>query len=345
MDGTARPDRSWRSRLQRQEENVGPVVGANDDSIDAFWRTAVEKYTKCALTKGSDKLNAIWGIAKLVRDAKGVEYAEGLWEQNLEDQLTWWVVECTLRERPSESKEDNLKRDIPSWSWASMDGLIEIPDFLTDKGHFTVKNHSGGALTFEFVKNQRRGSVTKENSSRVGHGENARADVRDSPPELKEKSLKIQCHVGRGSLEKDQKLKRWFLRVNGLDGVDVEARPDLIPDPARAESCQPFFAIMSAKQRVRPIENINVRGEATNEEQDTTHANDDASTVYAEEIVYDGVGILMKEVKDDHFKRTGAFVFRNLSRDQFEQLHESSNNDNLPVGNHDSNLERKIWLG
>ena len=127
LDSASGPDRHWRGRLQEFEGSDEPLAGAKDDSIESFWKAAVWKYTSCNLTKGSDKLIAMWGIAKLVRDEIGIEYGNGLWEKNLEDQLAWRVAECTLVVRPSYSTEWALERKIPTWSWASMDGAIEVP--------------------------------------------------------------------------------------------------------------------------------------------------------------------------------------------------------------------------
>ncbi|KAF1959260.1 HET-domain-containing protein [Byssothecium circinans] len=342
MDSTARPDRRWRGRLQEQEEGGRPVAGANDDSIDEFWRTAVRKYTKCALTKGSDKLVAMWGIAKLVRDAKGVEYAAGLWEQNLEDQLTWRVKECTLRERPSDSKEWNLERDIPSWSWASMDGLIEVPDNLTDVSHYTVKDHSGLPLAFELVDGKGLGPAPEEVAL---NEEVKKTNANDAPPELKEQSLKIQCHVGQARLDQVHMQQRYLLRVDGLDAVDIDAYPDLILDFDKEEDRYPFFAVLSAKQYVRPIENTDEQEEEDTTENDGQMTDDDKSTVYAQEIVFWGLGILMKKAKKEHyFHRTGAFNFRNLSREQFAKLQVTVGSDQSQADIFDPVLGRKIWL-
>src|SRR6266576_3348812 len=65
LDRAATSDRHWRGRLL-ESRSLGyvPVAGANDDSIEHFWNSAVRRYTSCDLTKGSDKLIAIWGIAK-----------------------------------------------------------------------------------------------------------------------------------------------------------------------------------------------------------------------------------------------------------------------------------------
>lgn len=75
MDNAAGPDRHWRGRLQI--EKADDLAGGNDQPLSAYWQTAVRKYTSCNITNRGDKLIALWGIAKLVKDAMLVEYAEG----------------------------------------------------------------------------------------------------------------------------------------------------------------------------------------------------------------------------------------------------------------------------
>ncbi|KAF2636216.1 HET-domain-containing protein [Massarina eburnea CBS 473.64] len=351
MDGIAKPDRRWRGRLQEPENGDGTLDGASDDSIDEFWRSAIRKYTNCALTKGSDKLVAMWGIAKIVRDAMGIEYGAGLWEKNLEDQLTWRVDECTLRERPSESKAWDLERPgIPSWSWASMDGPIEVPPPLTVVRHYTVTNHSGSSLCFQFASGKRPSNALKQAATDASKSELGlttdmiKADTGDAEPELKTQWLDIQGHVGKGTLQQDHSLKKWILWVDGMNGAEIEAFPDLVPDPNQKEDWTQFFAVLSAKQVVKPIEKLVGDNESTEHEEPPIDDGDSSS--YAHDILYAGVGILMKQVKDHHFHRTGAFSFRNASRDVYYKcLQATFGGEDLPSEMFDSTKGRKFWLG
>ena len=57
-----------------------------------------------------------------------------------------------------------------------------------------------------------------------------------------------------------------------------------------------------------------------------------------------GVGILMKHVKDDHFQRTGAFSFRNVSAGSFAKL---QGNDEVKEGSLDGHRDKPgqmFWL-
>lgn len=81
-----------------------------------LWNGLVREYTQCALTKRSDKLIAISGLANLVHETTGDQYVAGLWKSRLAESLDWRVYEPT-------AKIDSEYR-APSWSWASIDGPV-----------------------------------------------------------------------------------------------------------------------------------------------------------------------------------------------------------------------------
>ncbi|KAK5759683.1 hypothetical protein LTS12_010200 [Elasticomyces elasticus] len=76
--------------------------------MQRMWRTSVEGYTQCSLTKQRDKLVAIAGIANMVQVALNEVYFAGLWQENLVEQLAW-------------------RYRAPSWAWPSGEGAIELP--------------------------------------------------------------------------------------------------------------------------------------------------------------------------------------------------------------------------
>lgn len=105
----------------------------------------MRQYTTCNLTNyGSDRLAAIWGVAKIVRDRLRVdcpweEYAAGLWRRGLDRQLAWRVADPTRAQRLPE-----LAARHPSWSWASLRGEILVaPRFVV--GATTGTSPSGEA--------------------------------------------------------------------------------------------------------------------------------------------------------------------------------------------------------
>ncbi|KAF2093753.1 HET-domain-containing protein, partial [Rhizodiscina lignyota] len=143
IDTISGTDRHWRQRLQDPSlPQQGPLAGEATDSLEQFWKRAVQSYTKCNLTNGGDKLVAIWGVAKLVRAALDEEYCVGMWERNFKEQLAWRVADCRTSSRPRPLR-------APSWSWASMDGAIELQDRLTSERLYAISSHDGKEIAFD----------------------------------------------------------------------------------------------------------------------------------------------------------------------------------------------------
>ena len=121
-------------------------TGTADPSLETLWRTAVRKYTACELTHyGDDRLAAIWGVAKIVRDHLRVDdtseqYGVGLWTTRLDEQLAWKVVDYSKAERMKELNK------WPSWSWASVRGEIETVVRFGAERRWRVGGFDGGVV-------------------------------------------------------------------------------------------------------------------------------------------------------------------------------------------------------
>jgi hypothetical protein len=91
------------------------------------WSDAVESYSKCSLTMSKDKLVAIAGLAKLLKESFGehTEYMAGLWIHHLFLHLVWepqpyrysFTGKSPRQKRPTEYR-------APTWSWASIDNPV-----------------------------------------------------------------------------------------------------------------------------------------------------------------------------------------------------------------------------
>uniref|UniRef100_A0A8H7TPG6 Heterokaryon incompatibility domain-containing protein n=1 Tax=Bionectria ochroleuca TaxID=29856 RepID=A0A8H7TPG6_BIOOC len=77
------------------------------------WYEIVENYSQRNLTNHTDKLVAIQGLARFVP----CHFVAGLWKEAFALNLLWML------ERSSQPK-GRPRRDIPTWSWASVDGPI-----------------------------------------------------------------------------------------------------------------------------------------------------------------------------------------------------------------------------
>jgi Heterokaryon incompatibility protein (HET) len=77
------------------------------------WHNFLCGYGPRKLTKGSDKLPALSGIAEVFSKRLGDRYVAGLWQNSMIEGLLWQGMQ--LQNAP-ESR-------APSWSWASVDGI------------------------------------------------------------------------------------------------------------------------------------------------------------------------------------------------------------------------------
>ena len=81
------------------------------------WTTIVEIYNKGALAYETDRLVAIGGIAAEIHHSLKIDYFAGLWRRDFARQLLWQCLPWNHASRPK-------KYIAPSWSWASVTGLI-----------------------------------------------------------------------------------------------------------------------------------------------------------------------------------------------------------------------------
>lgn len=128
-----------------------PDTIANPQDRDRYrrshdiWRRLGNMYARCELTQpDKDKLMAISGLAKATQRELGDEYLAGLWKGNLVGDLLWRVRKTRRQIRGSVPDGFNLRRwdystratnyRAPSWSWASVDGLVEFGEYLDISG-------------------------------------------------------------------------------------------------------------------------------------------------------------------------------------------------------------------
>ena len=90
-----------------------------DYRLYRIWMNMVNLYTKRHLTKSSDKLVAISGLAKLIaaRLVNQDVYIVGLWKHNLLLHMLWRISSHAQVSRPKPYR-------APSWSWASVEGTM-----------------------------------------------------------------------------------------------------------------------------------------------------------------------------------------------------------------------------
>ena len=92
-------------------------IGKNNLSVVYNqWRLLVQEFTACGLTRATDRLPAIAGLADEYGKITGDSYIAGHWLEDLPRSLLWSVLKDGKRAKPYRA---------PSWSWASIEGHIE----------------------------------------------------------------------------------------------------------------------------------------------------------------------------------------------------------------------------
>jgi hypothetical protein len=82
-----------------------------------MWRNIVTHYSRRSLTRETDKLPALSGLAAIFQRSQNLTYMAGLWREDANSLL--WQIDGFMR-----TADENLKPKIlsraPSWSWASV---------------------------------------------------------------------------------------------------------------------------------------------------------------------------------------------------------------------------------
>lgn len=151
VDGQAlRHARLSRGRLKNGKyTDIDAHMGLAVPSIYCFevWKRVVETYSKLRLTKATDKLIALAGIAKImsrrILNGRDEDYVAGMWRNNLESQLLWRVDPAVRKDGTYDFHSERPGMDeyrAPSFSWAAIDSErgINYGD-VTDFGEGVVK--------------------------------------------------------------------------------------------------------------------------------------------------------------------------------------------------------------
>ncbi|KAI0376402.1 HET-domain-containing protein [Hypomontagnella monticulosa] len=119
------------------------------------WSTIITLYSGTKLTVPSDKLVAVSGLAKDVRKRLQCvrpgehRYLAGLWEDVLMETLLWYVQVGSPARRAADYR-------APSWSWASLDGNLIMPDMFLEE---TIELSSILSTDMEFLGGDDTGEV------------------------------------------------------------------------------------------------------------------------------------------------------------------------------------------
>ncbi|KAM6511872.1 hypothetical protein FALCPG4_016863 [Fusarium falciforme] len=90
------------------------------------WHKMVQMYSPLALSDPNDKLAALSGLARRFHSRLQTPYYAGLWSANLRSEICWARAHTKRSRRPSRANNRVAGYRAPTWSWASVDGEVEI---------------------------------------------------------------------------------------------------------------------------------------------------------------------------------------------------------------------------
>jgi hypothetical protein len=109
---------------------VKPLIDAgaiNEGSLEgdkfAMWKRVIQMACTTNLTKSSDKLVSLSGVAKSMMIPPNDEYLAGIWKSYILGYLFWVVPDG--RQGNGERSERITPYVAPSWSWASLYAIID----------------------------------------------------------------------------------------------------------------------------------------------------------------------------------------------------------------------------
>ncbi|CAG8950117.1 hypothetical protein HYFRA_00008352 [Hymenoscyphus fraxineus] len=127
---------------QYKRHSVDKTVENNNKTFNS-WLTVVEEYSRLKLTRESDRLPALIGVATDFQRQLKSDYLAGIWSGDFARGLLWDVTRPTERLQQGNPKRHH-RLQIPRWSWASLsldtEGVgIYFPAYYNET--FTVDEH------------------------------------------------------------------------------------------------------------------------------------------------------------------------------------------------------------
>ncbi|KAL6918374.1 hypothetical protein FSHL1_009802 [Fusarium sambucinum] len=101
----------------------------NTEQLTEMWYYFVSEYSMKEFSIGSDRLPALSGVATLISDTCQQKYLAGIWESSIAEGLTWMAVstyDIHTDDSVIDKLSQNSERVLPSWSWASNNGLVDL---------------------------------------------------------------------------------------------------------------------------------------------------------------------------------------------------------------------------
>ncbi|KUJ20858.1 HET-domain-containing protein [Mollisia scopiformis] len=98
--------------------------GAKIERVHANWMSMAMTYSRRQITQLGDKIPALVGITAFSKSLTGDFHLLGLWRSTLHADLLWQIPKGDAKAMPSDI-------GLPSWSWLSVNGAIDYPEYFS----------------------------------------------------------------------------------------------------------------------------------------------------------------------------------------------------------------------
>jgi hypothetical protein len=100
--------------------------------LHRFWRLMLSDYSQRGITRRSDLLPALSGLAARMQELHCAEYLAGLWRDRLLEDLCWTTQDSKWNKAPCVRADET---NVPSWSWVSI-AYPSIYPIINERGEF-----------------------------------------------------------------------------------------------------------------------------------------------------------------------------------------------------------------
>ncbi|KAK4225631.1 heterokaryon incompatibility protein-domain-containing protein [Podospora fimiseda] len=115
MDSEENIKRTSKMPLKSQVSQVPNALCTRKEGLDT-WLKIVNVYSPLFISKESDRLPALAGLARGFEEVLNCRYLAGLWEADISRNLTWYREPADL----VRGFQLVRRQEVPSWSWASV---------------------------------------------------------------------------------------------------------------------------------------------------------------------------------------------------------------------------------
>ena len=110
--------------------NLNHLFLGKGDGEQRLWRRIVEAFSRRHLSRDTDRLPAIEGVARAIMARDNLpetSYLAGLWRSRICYELVWYVRDDPVQGRDPTARWKSRRMDgVPTWSWASITGPVNF---------------------------------------------------------------------------------------------------------------------------------------------------------------------------------------------------------------------------